>query len=382
MGSMPESSTLTANLARLRLMRGFSQVELAEKSGLSRQAYRNLETGQSEPRTRTLMAVAAALGVGVDELLRPVRELHGVRFRSSKKMASRNQILADVARWLDDYNELENLLGSHRQYGFAATRSRKKRRPVEVAALARGQIGLNPQDMIRDICGLLEDHGVKIYLPHVASEGFFGLSVSLKGGGPAVVVNTWERISVERWIFSAAHELGHLLLHLDAYDVDVSGESQEQEQEADLFASHFLMPNQVFEKEWGEAWGRPIVDRVFKLKQMFRVSYKTVLYRVQENTGDKAIWGQFYTAYKRRFGKVPARTDEPEPMSTNAFGPAPAAKSAHEPEGLRVSLFMDDRLWRLVRRAVESDKISLGRAAEILRVDRRRMREISNGWVA
>jgi len=29
----------------------------------------------------------------------------------------------------------------------------------------------------------------------------------------------WERLSVERWIFTAAHELGHLLLHLDAYDV-------------------------------------------------------------------------------------------------------------------------------------------------------------------
>jgi transcriptional regulator with XRE-family HTH domain len=362
-------------------MRGFSQAELAEKSGLSRQAYRNLETGQSEPRTRTLMAIATALGVGVEDLLRPTRELRGVRFRSSKKMATRSQILADVARWLDDYNDLEELVSSRREYEFKAQKSRKKR-PGEVAALARGQVGLEPDDMIRDICGLLEDHGVKVYLPHVASEGFFGLSVSLKGGGPAVIVNTWDRISVERWIFSAAHELGHLLLHLNAYDVEETEESPEQEQEADLFASHFLMPNEVFEKEWQEAWGRPIVDRVFKLKQMFRVSYKTVLYRVQENTGDKAIWGKFYAAYKQRFGKAPGRADEPEPMGMHDFGPAPAAKSAHEPEGLRVSLFMDDRLWRLVRRAVESDQISLGRAAEILRVDLRTMRAISNGWVA
>lgn len=378
---MMETSILAANLTRLRVMKGFSQAELAAKSGLSRQAYRNLETGQSEPRTRTLMAVAAALGVGVDELLCPTRELQGVRFRSSKKMATRSQILADVARWLDDYNDLETLLDSRRDYRFAPPGLRKKMRPAEGAALARAQVNLGPKEMIRDICGLLEDHGVKVYLPHVASEGFFGLSVSLKGGGPAVIVNTWDRISVERWLFSAAHELGHLLLHLDAYDVDQTEESLEQEQEADQFASHFLMPNDVFEQEWEEAWGRPIVDRVFKLKQMFRVSYKTVLYRVQENTGNKAIWGQFYAAYKRRFGKVPGKTDEPEPMGADDFGPAPAAKSAHEPQGLRDSLFMDDRLWRLVRRAVESDKISLGRAAEVLRVDLRTMRDISNGWV-
>ena len=376
-----ETSILAANLTRLRVMKGLSQAQLAEESGLSRQAYRNLETGQSEPRTRTLVAVAAALKVGVDELLRPTRELHGVRFRSSKKMATRSQILADVARWLDDYNDLETLLDSHCEYRFALPKSRKKKCPVEVAALAREQIELGPGELIRDICGLLEDHGVKVYLPHFASEGFFGLSVSAKGGGPAVIVNTWERISVERWIFSAAHELGHLLLHLGAYDVDQTEESPEQEREADLFASHFLMPNEVFQQEWDEAWGRPIVDRVFKLKQMFRVSYKTVLYRVQENTGNKDIWRQFYAAYRRRFGKVPGKTDEPEPLGPDDFGPAPVAKSAHEPQGLRDSLFMDDRLWGLVRHAVESDEISLGRAAEILRVDLRAMRDISNGWV-
>jgi hypothetical protein len=31
-------------------------------------------------------------------------------------------------------------------------------------------------------------------------------------GGPAVVVNVWGRLSVERWIFTAAHELGHLMI--------------------------------------------------------------------------------------------------------------------------------------------------------------------------
>ncbi|ADG07796.1 protein of unknown function DUF955 [Kyrpidia tusciae DSM 2912] len=61
-------------------------------------------------------------------------------------------------------------------------------------------------------------------------------------GGPAIVVNTWDRISVERRIFSAAHELGHLLLHLSVYRVEEESEVKAQENEANLFASHFLMP--------------------------------------------------------------------------------------------------------------------------------------------
>jgi predicted HTH domain antitoxin len=36
----------------------------------------------------------------------------------------------------------------------------------------------------------------------------------------------------------------------------------------------------------------------------------------------------------------------------------------------------------MVQEAVEKEKTSLGRAAEVLRVDLRTMREIANSWVA
>ncbi|MBN2197141.1 MAG: ImmA/IrrE family metallo-endopeptidase [Polyangiaceae bacterium] len=377
-----DQSILAANLARFRVKAGLTQAEVAEKSGISRQAYRSLETGESEPRTRTLMGVADALGVKIEALLRPTVKLRDVRFRSSKKMATRTQILADVARWLGDYHDLEKLLVCPAAHKLGSASSRSRKYPKETAIAARAAFGLEPGELIRDICGLLEDNGVKVFLPKVASEGFFGLSVGPRDGGPAVIVNTWDRISVERWIFSAAHELGHLVLHLRAYNVEEADEDEAEEREADQFASHFLMPDEVFQKEWEEARGLPLVRRVFKLKQMFRVSYKTVLNRVQEDTGSKAIWGQFYAGYKRQFGSVPGRLDEPDPLHVDDSSPAPVAKGAHEPERLGEALFMDDRLWRLVREAVEAGKISLGRAAEILQVDLRAMRDIANGWVA
>lgn len=65
-----------------------------------------------------------------------------------------------------------------------------------------------------------------------------------------MVVNVWDRVSVERWIFTAAHELGHLLLHLTSYQVDESTEDKGQEVEANTFASHLLMPEETFRKEW------------------------------------------------------------------------------------------------------------------------------------
>jgi len=54
---------------------------------------------------------------------------------------------------------------------------------------------------------------------------------------------------------------------------------------------------------------------------------------------------------------------------------------ADEPNHLVPVDFVQDRLNRLVRRAVEEKEISMSRAAEILRLDLNEMRELANSWV-
>src|SRR4051794_7616528 len=95
-----DPSPLGANLRRLRSARNLSQTQLAESSGLSREGYRRIEEGTVEPRADSLMRIAEALEVRLDELLVPVRQLNAVRFRALKKMNSREDLLASVARWL------------------------------------------------------------------------------------------------------------------------------------------------------------------------------------------------------------------------------------------------------------------------------------------
>jgi Zn-dependent peptidase ImmA (M78 family) len=217
----------------------------------------------------------------------------------------------------------------------------------------------------------------------LASEGFFGLSVAADDGGPAVVVNVWERISVERWIFTAAHELGHLLLHLDAYHVEERGEDAQEEKEADVFASHFLMPHEVFEREWFEARGLSFVERVLKVKRMFHVSYKTVLYRLAETTSMKnSVWGRFKAEYKSMYGRSLGNIDEPQGLAPGKFGSAMAeARTADEPVHLTSYDFTEDRLRRLVREAIERQEITIGRGAEILGLSLVEMRKLVATWV-
>jgi len=106
------------NLRRIREAKGFSQSHVADIAGISRVAYRNIENGTSTPKVSTLQNVATGVGVKLQDLFVPIRTLKKVRFRAQKKMNSREYILTEVARWLDDYNDLENLLNVKESYIF------------------------------------------------------------------------------------------------------------------------------------------------------------------------------------------------------------------------------------------------------------------------
>ncbi|MBF0475128.1 MAG: ImmA/IrrE family metallo-endopeptidase [Deltaproteobacteria bacterium] len=363
---------LAQNVRRLRTAKRLSQSVLADTAGLSLPAIKNLELAKSEPRMRTVQAIARALEVKLQVLFLPRRELQTVRFRSARRMQNRENVLAEVARWLDDFNYLEKALNKHVPFNLKPARAQCSReRVVEAAELCRKKLGLKPGEPIYDICGLLEHAGVKVLSVPMMSDGFFGLSVGEEDGGPAVVVNVWERISVERRIFSAAHELGHLMLHPDAYDVTKIEENKEEEKEADRFAGHFLMPNEGFRKEWNEASGLHWVDRVFKVKRIFRVSYKAVLNRLREQVGaDESIWVKFNLAYQQRFNRK--LTFKEEPLGLDSA----------EPFGMQRFDFFEDRFSRLTRDAVEKDKISLSRGAEILRIGIEEMQDLLQNWAA
>lgn len=361
---------LSANMRRIRSATSMSQKALAEASGISLPSIKNIESAKNEPRVNSLQAIAGALKVNLQDLFVNVRILQTVRFRSRKQMQNRENILADIGRRLDDFNFLEEILSDEVPFKLREAGQKCSAKDVQKAARTCRQIlGLKDSEPIRDICGLFEHAGIKMFSLKVVSDGFFGLSIGEKDGGHAIVVNTWDRISVERQIFSAAHELGHLMLHKDAYNVDNVDENKEEEQQADLFAGHFLMPDEGFLKEWDEASGLHPVDRVFKVKHIFHVSYKVVLKRLLEKgIVDNSIWQKFNLSYNKQYGRKLLYKEEPMGIEST------------EPFGLDKFLFYEDRFSKLVRLALESDKISLSRGAELLRKSISELQELIVQW--
>ena len=146
---------------------------------------------------------------------------------------------------------------------------------------------------------------------------------------------------------------------------------KEQERDASIFASYFLMPQSHFEEIWSECRGLHWVDRMLYTKRRFQVSYKTVLKRlIDEDAVDETIYQKFFKAYNERYDKQLVFKEEPERYVT----------SKDEPAFLNRIDFIDNHISRMVRESLEKNAISISRAAEILNISSGEMRERVEEW--
>jgi len=324
---------ISDNAKHIRKARGLSQEAVAQAIGISRQAYSAIESGRSQPRSANLIAMARALDASLQDLLEPPPSFSSLRFRSSKSLSKREQhvrfeLLHVFRRWLDDYAGLEDMIDERVEWQLQ---------------------GVRPAEPVRTAAGAQD-------------------------GGPAIAVNAAEAISVERQIFTAAHELGHLLLHQASYTDSLDEGSDREEKEANQFASHFLLPREAFEQEITENEGLSLVDFVLHVKRKYRISYKTVLFRLVDEYGsDASLYRSFAVSYNERYGKNLRDHAEPDALRD------PIARV--EIEQLTHHDFVEGRLARLVRRAYGRELITASRAAEILQVPLEALRRLESEWV-
>ncbi len=99
------------NTRRHMKIRGFTVPALAKKSGIGTATLSNILNGKSEPKSSTLIGIAAALSVPVVELVADSPVLKSLRFRTAKTLsgrekAEREQLKHDTALWLANYSFL------------------------------------------------------------------------------------------------------------------------------------------------------------------------------------------------------------------------------------------------------------------------------------
>lgn len=225
--------------ARLTLARersGLTRRALAESIGVTPAVLSRFERRLARPSASTLAHAAVTLGLPVTYFAagRPTVRLGDAHFRSlhSTRAYERDQARAAMSHLAELVRIIEQVVRLPR------LRLPEVTRIPEVAAREVRQAWGLPDGPVHHLVRLMESKGIVISMTGFgAGDRLNAFSCRPHGLDRPLVHLSRERGNVLRRRFSAAHELGHLVLHPRA----VPG-SAEHEQQADRFAAEFLGP--------------------------------------------------------------------------------------------------------------------------------------------
>lgn len=273
-------------LTQARSLKMLNMTELAERTGLTRQAISQYEKGMA-PSGEKLRELAKALDVSERFFTKPLSDTeqnqHGVpsfRSMSSASAKARKQahsyleLMAHISGSLTDYVRFPEVrLPDFNIKDFVSLTDED----IEnIAAKTRGFFGLG-NGPISDVSLLLENHGVVI--GQIELHKKLDALCSWFDNRPFVLVSP--NATAVRIRFDLSHELGHLLLHKDLIDVtDIQDRETLKliEHQANYFAGCFLMPESSFVSEVYSL----TLGSLTTLKERWKVSIAAMVMRLSQ----------------------------------------------------------------------------------------------------
>jgi Zn-dependent peptidase ImmA (M78 family) len=269
------------------------------------------------------------------------------------------------------YTEIEAITGARLTGTLSRweldTEATPKERWIETVATDLRKISNIRDTGPENIAGTLESMGVRCLFFSHEGKGLDGLS-ALQGSMRLVLLHNREK-GIERTISSAAHELGHLVLHphLFTHSAEETTADRDYEDEASYFAGCFLVPTDELVRVWHEEHlGRvPLVDALLLLKRVFHVSFWFLYKRVNQVGLADMKYPILVSQVKKHLGIAgTAKMEdlEPEPLHPK-------------------SLYRSTRFERLIRSAFIQEKIGATKVAEMLQITVEEAQELTTEWL-
>jgi Zn-dependent peptidase ImmA (M78 family) len=270
-----------AMLVLARESRSMTQAELAQvmtrQSGgtpVSQGYISKAEAGRLEVTGARLPLYATALGYPVAVLCTDP-QLHGVgvglihhRKRASLGAPALRRIHAELALARMQTSALLTLGGTQHNHRFHRIAVDDFDTASDAAITLRREWGLAP-GAVPHLVRLIEGAGGLALVRDLGSRELDAVTQWIDGEPPLFLINAHAPADRFRW--SLAHELGHVIMH------DEPGVTAVQERQADEFASEFLLPADTIRGELKQ--GRLDLPRLLDLKHRWGVSMAALLRR-------------------------------------------------------------------------------------------------------
>lgn len=285
-------------LGTVRVARGLTQSELSKRAGISQGVLSKAESGELQLDEERLASLADALYAPAELIALPVSEVGSSpyvfhRKRSTLPVSKANQLRAEL-----DLTHLQvaGILGER------APELRLPRMPLpddgfdspeDIARSIRTALDL-PGGPVRDFVPALERAGVVVVARPLGTSRIDAIVSWPEARRPLVLLG--DHAPADRQRFTLAHELAHAVMH--------QVPTEEQESEADRFASEFLMPAESIRA----ALEGLTVPKLAKLKVQWSVSMAALLRRGRDLGG---IGDSRYRALNVELSRAGYRKNEP-----------------------------------------------------------------------
>lgn len=329
----PEPGALQTDRLSLALsLRATTKAALGDTVGVTRQFIHQLENGTRTPTTELLNAIACALNVAPKFLLNHSPERVGrgyVHFRRLRASTKREQERARAQGILLELvvNCLEAMVELPRP-NFPRLTARDSRGVEEAADECRRHWGLTPYGPITSVTRVIERAGGVVGLFKNDDDRIDAFS--WKGAGHPIVMRSATRGTPTRIRFSLAHELGHLVLHSAGVSV-----GQDEELQANSFASAFLMPRTAFMSAFPKSKRLDWVG-MFAMKRRWGTSLQAIVRRAHDLGLLDAVQYRRANVHVRAKGWTKSEPREPpEPEEPETLRMALAYAGSTPPEAFR-----------------------------------------------
>jgi len=278
-----------AKLKETRMVYGYSRKQLAEQLKITEQAIGQYENGIIQPKFNILVKLNDIFGVSrkyfFSEANYQVLNIENqIAFRNSdrfqrSKVEFEKYYLSELHHYLTIFSKKVSLFLNHlsdiKELVVEDFANHTDDQIEKIALKVRKKLKLSEN---RHLLTILEQNGVIVLEKNFLNKTD-ACSVWINKV-PYIILSSEQKSFVRR-NFDLAHELGHLILHanreinqLEKKEFDLL------EAQANLFASHFLLPREEFLKDLQEIKGHiSNPDAYISLKQKWKVSIAVLAYR-------------------------------------------------------------------------------------------------------
>lgn len=279
-GSIIMNRIFAKRLKSARIRANLSQDNLVDKIDhiVSKNAISRYEKGVMQPDSKVLIALAKALDVKTDYFFREFNvTIENIEFRKKSKLGIKkvNSIKEKVIDSIERYLEVEQFLHVNSSFENPIKNiSINSKDDIEEAVnllLSEWHLGYNA---LPNVIELLEDKHIKVIEIDAPLE-FDGFSGWADGKFPIIVLN--QNYGLERKRFTALHELGHLVMKINA-----GLDHKQMEQMCHQFAGAMLLPRETFEMEFGGKRSGISLNELISIKESYGISIQAIMARAKD----------------------------------------------------------------------------------------------------